>query len=377
VGCGHRHKQLSGSEYQSIMASFTITQRDPVTGVTKSREIGGSNPAFIIVDVGSTHCASLELAKRLIDVSKIAGVDCVKFQKRCTQALLTREGRERKYDSPHAMAPTYGEHRDVMEFSFQEFKELQSYAIRQGLFFTASAWDPPSLEFLISLDVPFIKIASADLTNLPLLQLIAQTKKPVVMSTGMASLDDVIRARKLFGQHRTPLAILQCTSSYPTPASHVHLSVIKAYQKEFPDCVIGFSGHSEGYHIALGAVALGAKVLEKHLTMNQEAKGSDHKSALNPSQLGHFVTNTRQMEKAIGLPNKRVQNSEHGCIRKLCKSITSTCVIPSGTVITADMITTKSPGNGIPASSYYNVLGQKAVRDIEDDSTVMMCDIGQ
>lgn len=332
------------------------------------RKIGDDSPVFIMMDIGSTHCASMETAKNLIDVAKTAGVDCVKFQKRCTRSLLTKAGRDRKYNSPHAMAPTYGEHRDVMEFSFTQFKELQMYAVNKGLFFTASAWDIPSLNFLLALDVPFIKVASADLTNILLLRRIAKTRKPVIISTGMGSLEDVVRAKEIFSE--SLLAILQCTSSYPTPKKHVNLSVISEYKKIFPNIPIGFSGHSEGYHIALGAVALGAKIVEKHLTLDQSAKGSDHRSALNPSQLEDFVIRCRQMEDALGDKTKRVQESERSCQRKLCKSVTSVCSISEGSVITESMITTKSPGTGIPANDYYSVIGKKASQDIPKDSTM-------
>jgi sialic acid synthase SpsE len=316
------------------------------------------------------------MAKHLIDVVKIAGADCVKFQKRDIKALLTKEGRDREYNSQHAMAPTYGEHREVMEFGFDEFAELRDYAIKQGLFFTASAWDIPSVNFLVSLGVPFIKIASADLTNIPLLHHIGEQKLPVVISTGMGHINDVRTAHKILSAYNIPVAVLQCTSTYPTAPRDVHLNVIKTYQKEFPLSVIGYSGHAKGFHIPIGAVALGAKIVEKHLTMNQNARGSDHKAALNPSELGHLVNFIRETEAALGSPNKQIQNSEHSCINKLCKSITSTVNIPKGTIITAQMITTKSPGTGIRSGEFYAVLGKVAQCDIEADKTMLPFMVG-
>lgn len=333
------------------------------------RSIGGNSPTFIICEVGSTHCASLDIAKKLIDAVKDSGAQCVKFQKRDTKALLTKAGRERIYDSPNAMAPTYGEHRDVMEFTKEEFIELRDYALSRSLFFTASGWDVPSIDFLAEIKVPFIKVASADLTNLPLLKHIGQKGLPVILSTGMASREDVRTAYRIFNNIGVPIAILQCTSTYPTNPADVNLRVINAYQEDF-EAVIGYSGHAEGYHIALASVALGAKIVEKHITLDKEAKGSDHRSALLPDELNQMVRMINDIEVALGIPLKKIQESEEPCIKKLCKSITSTKDIPRGTKITEDMLTTKSPGDGIPARLFYDVLGKIAKVDIAKDVTI-------
>jgi sialic acid synthase len=351
--------------------SIRIEQRSSSTTYPRLiRTIGHNYPTFIMVEVGSTHCGSLETAKRLIDVVKIAGADCVKFQKRDITALLTQKGLDREYKSPHAMAPTYGEHRRVMEFSHDEFQQLREYAVNQGLFFSASAWDKPSVDFLDEIGVPFFKIASADLTNTPLLDHLATKGKPVILSTGMGNQEDVERAFDIFHRANVPVAILQCTSSYPTPPEELHLNVLLSYRDHFPDTVLGYSGHELGTHAPIAAVAMGARVIEKHLTLNKAAKGTDHSAALNPSELGEMVTGIRFIERALGDPVKKVQPSETKCIPKLTKSVTSGCHIPQGAALGPHMLTTKSPGTGISPVLIPNICGRRAACDIPFNTTI-------
>jgi len=342
---------------------------------TKTQEIGHMSPVFTIAEIGSTHCASLETAKLLMNVAKVANVDCVKFQKRDIESLLTKKEKERKYNSVNAMAPTYGEHRKVMEFSEDDFRELQKEAERLGLFFTASGWDKKSVDFLDELNVPFIKVASADLTNLPLLKHIAQKKRPVFLSTGMGNINDVSTAYNIISAYEQRIVILQCTSSYPAPYSHINLNVLNQYKELFPQCVLGYSGHELGTVIPCVAVALGAKVIEKHFTLNKDAVGSDHKTALNPTELGVMVRDIKITEQTLGSNNKEVQKSEIPCIKKLCKSVTSLVDIKEGETITQEMITTKSPCIGIPANLFKNVCGSIAVKDIEKDTSLQYNDI--
>jgi sialic acid synthase SpsE len=340
--------------------------------VVLTKEIGNEE-TFTIVDIGSTHCGSIDIAKVLIDHAKEAGVDCVKFQKRCINSLLTKKGREQPYKSKHAMANTYGKHREIMEFKKEQFIELRNYAVKKGLFFTASPWDKESLDFLLDINVPFIKIASSDLTNITFLKEISLAKKPIVMSTGMADMKDVVKARSIFLNNE--LAILHCTSSYPTPLEDVNLNVITTYKNMFKDCVIGFSGHTKGYEVALGAVALGAKIIEKHLTFSNEAIGSDHKSALLLHDLMLMVEYIKNMDKALGSYEKKIQESEKICIKKLCKSVVSKRKIKKGEQLTEDMLTTKSPNTGIPAKYFYDILGTMVLKDIDEDETINFSDI--
>jgi sialic acid synthase SpsE len=340
-----------------------------------SRTIGDGYPVFTIAEIGSTHCGSLEIAKQLIYKAKEANVDCVKFQKRDIESLLTKKEKERKYDSVHSMAPTYGEHRQIMEFSEEQFIELRDIANKLDLFFTASGWDKKSVDFLDNINVPFFKVASADLKNYPLLEHIAKKKKPIFLSTGMASMLDIYNAYNIINQYENRIVLLQCTSSYPAPYSEINLNVLTSLQINFPNTILGYSGHEIGIVIPCVAIALGAKVIEKHFTLNNTFIGSDHKTALTPEELKELVTNIKNTELSLGSCTKEVQLSEESCIQKLCKSVTSYVNIKKGNIITENMITTKSPCTGIPASLFYDVIGKIAINDINADTTVTYDDI--
>lgn len=330
---------------------------------------------FIIAEIGSTHCASIEKAKYLIDCCVEAKVDCVKFQKRNIDTLLTKKEKERKYNSVNAMAETYGEHRKIMEFSHSDFIELSNYCQKNNILMSASGWDKESVDFLDTLDVPFYKVASADLTNLPLLKHIAKKRKPVFLSTGMASLGDVKTAVELIQMYEKRIVLFQCTSSYPAPYEQLNLNVLKQYRKLYPDIVLGYSGHEPGIVIPCVAVGLGAKVIEKHITFDKNARGSDHKAALDITELNELIENIRNTEKSLGLSNKTIQKSELPCITKLCKSIVSTRDLKQGEVITEDMITTKSPCVGISAKMFYYIIGKKLVKNVSNDTTLTYNDV--
>ena len=255
-----------------------------------------------------------------------------------------------------------------MEFSHDDFLELQKYAVKKNLFFSASGWDTPSIDFLAQINVPFLKVASADLTNLPLLQHITQKNLPIFLSTGMANLEQVERAYHILSS--TNVALLQCTSSYPAPVNEIHLNVLKTYRERFPNTVLGYSGHELGTEVCFAAVALGANVIEKHLTLNKKAKGTDHSAALDPSELGSLVNGIRIIEKAMGISEKTTQPSEKDCITKLTKSLTSCVHIKKGERIVESMLTTKSPGSGISPLEIATVIGATAIRDVPEDTTL-------
>lgn len=349
------------------MASFKIYDSDNIFEIGKD--------VFNIAEIGSTHCANFSTAKTLINIAYNSGADCVKFQKRDIESLLTKRAREKEYKSVNAMARTYGEHREIMEFSEQQFIKLQKYAHSKGMFFTASAWDKKSVDFLDSLNIPFFKIASADLTNLPLLEYIAKKKRPIFLSTGMGTSGDVRTAVSIISQYEKRIVVLQCTSSYPTPYNHINLKVLYQYQEEYPECVVGYSGHEPDNIIPVVAVGMGARVIEKHVTLDKQAIGSDHKSALDPDEYRDMIINIRKVEQALGHCPKSIQPSEYPCFEKLCKSVTTTRPIKNGDVISKDMITTKSPGTGISSKMFYDVIGKRATRDLLEDETLMADDI--
>ena len=339
------------------------------------RNIGKGHPVFTIAEIGSTHCGSLAIAKQLIYSAKEANVDCVKFQKRDIESLLTKDERDKKYNSIHSMAPTYGEHRKLMEFSEEDIIDLQNTANKLDLFFTASGWDKKSVDFLDNINVPFFKIASADLKNYPLLKHIAKKKKPIFLSTGMATLLDIHNAYAIISKYENRIVILQCTSSYPTPYTELNLNVLKTLDQNFPNTVLGYSGHEIGNFIPCVALVLGAKVIEKHFTLNKSFIGSDHKTALLPEEFKELILNIKNTEKSLGSYVKEIQLSETQSIQKLCKSVTSNVYIKKGDIITKDMIIVKSPGTGIPSNFFYDVIGNIAIKDIDFDTTIKYSDV--
>ena len=335
----------------------------------KPNQIGLSsdNRVFFIAEAGINHNGEIEKAKELIDLAKRAGADAVKFQKRTINRILTKEGLEKPYNTPNSFGEKYGKHKEFLELSFNQFRELKAYADKNEIMFVASGWDEESVDFLDSLGVPFFKMASADLTNFPLLEHTAKKQKPMIISTGMSDLKTVEKAYELVKSINPNVAILQCTSSYPTPTNNIHLNVIRTYQREFPQAVIGYSGHETGTTISLGAVALGAKIVERHFTLDNNMKGGDHKASLEEKELTYLVNEIRLLEDALGGDKKEIQEGEEKCFLKLAKSLVSTKEIKKGEQITTDMLTTKGPGSGISPMDMEKIIGLTALKDIEED----------
>lgn len=329
----------------------------------------GTDKVFFIAEAGINHNGSMEKAKELIDLAKKCGADCVKFQKRTISRILTKEGLEKPYNSENAFAPKYGDHKKVLELSFDQFRELKRYSDEVGIMMTASGWDEESVDFLFELGVPFFKMASADLTNYPLVEHTARKGLPIIMSTGMADFEDVQKAYELASVYNNRICLMQCTSSYPTLDSDINLRVIETYKQKFPHAVIGYSGHEKGIAISLGAVALGAKIIERHFTLDRTMKGGDHAASLEEPGLIKLIRDIKVIETALGSECKRKLISENACFIKLSKSLVSTRAIKEGEVITRDMLTTKGPGNGISPMKMKYILERqlKATKDIEED----------
>ncbi len=332
-----------------------------------NRIIGPGHPTYIIAEVGINHNGDVALAKRLIDVAVEAGADAVKFQKRTTRDILIRAGLERPYESENAFAPTYGEHRDRLELSHEAYRDLFQYAAVKGIHFLASVWDPKSADFIDALGAPAFKISSADLTNLPLLRHVAQKGKPMIVSTGMSTMNDVTEAVDTIRQNgNPPLILLHCVSTYPCENSDVNLRVMQQLRDTF-GVPVGYSGHDRGVVIPAAAVAMGACVVEKHITLDRSMKGSDHSASLEPDGLKRVVRYIRNVEAALGDGVKRVLEAEIPIRKKLAKSIATVRAIPEGTVITANMLTVKGPGEGLAPRFLPNVIGRRAAISLAED----------
>ena len=332
--------------------------------------IGENNPTFIIAEIGINHQGDINIAKELIKKAKEAGADAVKFQKRTVTRILTKEGLKAPYENPNSFGKTYGEHKIALELSEDDYKILFDFSNNLGVLFSASGWDEESIDFLDKLGVSFFKMASADLTNFPLLEHTAKKNKPMILSTGMADMSIVKNAYELVKKINNNIAILQCTSTYPAKFNEIHLNVIKTYKKEFPEAIIGYSGHELGIAIPTVSVALGARIVERHFTLDRTMKGGDHAASLEPTGFQKMVRDIRHIEDALGSSEKKIQESEKPIFKKLGKSLVTINHIPSGTIIQRDMITTKGPGTGISPMKINDILGKKTIIDINEDTII-------
>ncbi len=325
------------------------------------------NRVFVIAEAGINHQGDINIAKKLIDVAVSSGADCVKFQKRTIEKILTKQGLNQPYENKNSFGKTYGEHKQMLELSFDEFRELKNYADSLNILFTASGWDEESVDFLDDLGVPFFKMASADLTNFPLLEHTAKKGKPMIISTGMSNMKMVTNAYNLASKWNKNIVLMQCTSSYPAPFDELDLNVIKTFKIAFPNAIIGYSGHENGIVVPIIACTLGARVIEKHFTLDRTMKGGDHAASLEPDGLRKLIRDIRTYEKAVGSYGKKIQESESACMLKLRKSLVSKYKIFKGAVIIQDMLTVKGPGTGISPMDMDSVLGKKSIVDIEED----------
>ena len=252
------------------------------------------------------------------------------------------------YNSENAFAPTYGAHREALEFGESEYRELKQFAEDLGLVFFATPFDFPSVDFLEKVGVPCYKVASGDLTNIPLIEYIARTGKPMIVSTGAGTLEDVRRAYDAIAPLNDQVAILQCTAEYPGDHKDMNLSVIQTYIREFPDALIGLSDHDNGIAMALVAYVLGARVIEKHFTLNRSWKGTDHAFSLEPEGMRKLVRDVHRASVAMGDGVKRVYDKELPAKTKMGKKIVAARDLPRGHTIEAGDLAFKSPGDGLP-----------------------------
>jgi len=352
----------------------TITIRKAADG-RPPQKIGNGEPAFVIAEIGINHQGDVEIAKQLMKSAKECGADAVKFQKRKVARILTKEGLDMPYENRNSFGKTYGEHKHALELTDENYHDLVKYAAELDVIFCASGWDEESIDFIDSLCVPFFKMASADLTNFPLLTHTAAKGKPMFLSTGMADLETVRQAYDRVAEFTREIVLLQCTSTYPCEFDEIGLKVLDTYASEFPDAILGYSGHELGIAIPPVAVALGARVIERHFTLDRTWKGGDHAASLEPTGLRKMIRNIHHVEEAMGDGVKRLQDSEKPVFRKLAKSIVSAVDIAKGQEITRDMLTTKGPGSGISPMEMGRVEGAKATRDVPRDTVLHEEDI--
>lgn len=329
--------------------------------------INDDSDCYVIAEIGHNHQGSVEKCKELFVAAKNSGAHAVKLQKRDNRTLFTKEAYDRPYDNPNSFGATYGEHREFLEFGLTEFKELQQFAHELGVDFFSTAFDIPSADFLDRLDVPAIKFASGDIKSIPLLRHAARFGRPMIISTGGATLDDIRRAYDAIMPLNRQLCIMQCTGGYPPAWEELNLMVIDTLRKEFPDVVIGFSSHDSGIAMAVAGYMLGARVIEKHFTLNRASKGTDHAFSLEPQGLTKMVRDLRRLKLALGDGRKIMYPSEKAPITKMGKSLVAQRDLPKGHVLTEADIAMKAPGGGIPPYELDSLVGMTLVDAVRED----------
>lgn len=272
-----------------------------------SREIGPGAPAYVIAEIGLNHNGDVDLAKRLVDIAADAGAEAVKFQKRTPEISTPEHMRDVPRDTPWGTM-SYLEYRHRVEFDREQYVEIGDHATMRGLHWFASPWDVPAAEFLEDLGVVAHKVASASVTDHELLRFLASTGTPIILSTGMSTLEQIDAAVEILG--RDDLVILHATSTYPLPPEEANLRMIPVLRERYPGVPIGYSGHERGLQISLAAVTLGAVAVERHITLDRAMWGSDHAASLEPTGLEHLVRDIRVIEQALGDGVKRVMPGE-------------------------------------------------------------------
>lgn len=278
------------------------------------KSVGAAMPVFVIAEIGINHNGSLELAKRLIDGAVLAGADAVKFQKRTPEKCVPRDQWDVERETPWGRM-TYIEYRRRVELGPREYAEIDRHCRERRILWFASCWDEEAVDFIESFNPPCYKAASASLTDLPLLRKMRSTRRPLILSTGMSTTEEISAAVAAVG--RTDLLIAHSTSSYPCPPEHLNLRMIRTLQEQYPDCPIGYSGHEVGLAPTWAAVTLGATFIERHITLDRAMWGSDQAASVEIGGLLRLVANVRDIERSLGDGIKRVYEGELSARKKL------------------------------------------------------------
>jgi sialic acid synthase len=278
----------------------------------------------------------------------------------------------RPYEHENSFGRTYGDHREFLEFGRTEYVELQRCARELGLTFFATAFDVPSADFLAELDAPAYKVASGDLRNHPLLRHLARFQKPVIISSGGASLEDVERAYDVIATINPRICILQCTASYPTEPEHMNLRVVDTFRQRFPGAVVGLSDHYNGIAMAVVAYMLGARMIEKHFTLNHTWKGTDHALSLEPIGMHKMIRDLQRARVAVGDCTKVALPIESSALMKMGKKIVAARRLPSGHLICEGDFAIKSPGDGLPPTALDQVVGRRLLTALEPDEAISL-----
>ncbi len=339
--------------------------------------VNDGSDVYVIAEIGQNHEGNLDQCKALFDAAKLCGAHAVKLQKRSNRDLYTRDMYDQPYNSENAYAPTYGTHREALEFSKEQFRELRDYSKEIGITMFSTAWDFKSADLLEDLDMPAYKIASGDLRTLPLIKHIAGFGKPVIISTGGGTMEDVQRVYDQIMPINEQICIMQCTSGYPPKYEELNINVIKTFRNAFPDIVIGFSSHDNGIAMPMLGYMLGMRMVEKHFTLNRAWKGTDQAFSLEPGGLKRLVRDLQRARVALGDGVKGPYPSEIAPLKKMGKKLVATRNLEPGHVLTADDIAFKSPGDGVAPFEVEKFIGKTLRTPIGTDDAFTYDAIGE
>lgn len=332
--------------------------------------VGGNNPVFVIAEAGINHNGSFKLAKKMVDQAKKIGVDCIKFQTHIAEKEMLKSNIKPGNISKKTLWSIIKN----SELTEEEERRIQKYCKQKKILFLSTPFSIEAVDRLEKLKIPAYKIGSGELTNLPLLHRIARTKKPVILSSGMSEINEIKNSVNFFKKQHIPLILLQTTSMYPSNYKDINLGVIEKFQKLF-NIPIGLSDHSPGIYAALGAVAKGACLIEKHFTLDKNLPGPDQKISLDPAEFSELVKGCKAVKSALGT-SKKILTKEKPILKFARESVVSLRKISKGETFSEKNITTKRPATGdIPAKDFYKIVGKLAKRDISNNMQLSKNDV--
>ena len=335
-----------------------------------------SDSSYVIAEIGNNHQGSISLAADIIQAAHMAGANCVKFQRRTNVELYTDVFYNTPYDNPNSFAATYGEHRDFLELSLDELDKLKNLSESLGIDFLVTPFDFSSLDDLIKIGVQSFKIASADIVHIPLIEKVLKTGLPLIISTGHCLANDIDRVAILLEQYPNKSALLHCTASYPSPIESMNLSCIPMLIKNYGKrSIIGLSDHENGIDCASTAFMLGARMFEKHFTLDRSSKGTDNAFSLEPQGLAKLVRNLKRIPLSLGEPTKVILDCEKKPVYKMRKSLVYKTNLSKGHLLSSSDIEFRCPGDGLEPYKLSELIGRFLSIDVKAQQCASLSDL--
>ena len=339
--------------------------------ISKKKEVFNFSEPYIIAEIGANHNGDMDLAKKMIDSAVECGCHAVKFQSWTPSSLVSKEEYDRNQSYDDSAKKHFGSLKEMVTKYYlrpAQHHELKEYCEGKGVDFCSSPFSKEEVDLLLEVEVPFLKIASMDINNIPFLKYVAKTMKPIIVSTGMSSLAEIETAvQTIRGVGNENIILLHCISIYPPKDKDIHLRNITMLQQAF-DLPIGFSDHSFGTSVPLASVALGACVIEKHFTLDKELPGWDHEISADPTEMKEICEGSKKIQAALGNLRRTVSAEEEAKKEKFRRSIVAKMPLENGTVLSTGHLAYKRPGTGIPPNEYDFVVGRTLNRDINEDT---------